>query len=123
MNDMTEQLELGTFILREKNGTIIQPWKEVKDIHGYEWLTDPESAVLGQTRIIESATYTDIEKDTPVRLPDKTVYVDFAIFYDDADAKKYKVAERLLPRSLKFRDAARLSILGCCNIMTIVKRG
>lgn len=119
------QLEFRSFVLRQQDGTIIEPWKNVKDLHGYEWLMNSDSALLGETRTIESATYTTIEKGREVIIPSakpqpETVKVDFAVFYSNIDSSRYEIAERLVPRSIKLRDEdVVLEILGCCNIISI----
>lgn len=127
--------EIITFVIREakkgKDGKIvgseiIQPWKNVKDLRGYEWIRDAPSITRVELREMISATYVAIQDNIPVFLPGyEAPYAHYSVsvFQDDRDGKIYDVAKRLVDsKKVKVGDSVSLHLLGCCNIMNVVKK-
>lgn len=118
-------LEIRTFVLRTETGETIEPWKGVKDLHGWEWLREAPDAVLAKDREVLQATYVDIRKDIPVYIPSQhepIAHYDIAVFQDDSDGRIYDIAKRLADRKkVKKYDKVTLYMLGCCTIINIKK--
>jgi hypothetical protein len=127
-------MEIVTFIMRnavkDKDGKvigerIIHPWKSVRNLRGYEWLKEPEWAVLGEVREIPLATYIATREKEPVFLAGfeaPYTHQNIVIFQDDNNGRTYEIAERLAKtKKLKLGDKVRLEVLGCCSIMDIKK--
>jgi hypothetical protein len=123
--------EIRTFVVREEDGEIIEPWKDIKDLRGFEWIRDAPSVVSVETRDILEATYVNTRIVPIIIMGKKTKEIingkevdeyEVAVFQSDKDGKVYDISKRCADkRRVKKYDKVILHLLGCCNIMNIKK--
>ena len=100
---------------------VIEPWKG-KDAEVMEWMRNA-SAMLGDLRE-EMAVFWKTEKGDiyyeDSLVPNKTMLK--AFFTSDVDGRPYDVAARLVEDTgIKPGDRVKLTIMGCCSIISVNK--
>jgi len=116
---------IRSFVI-EHNDDVIEPWKGVKDLHGYEWIKDGDLSVVVEVRDTIQAYYSHVDVHRPIYVSGERQpidYIDFAVFQSIDDGKTYDISRRLADKSkVKKGDYVMLKILGCCSIMSVNKR-
>ena len=113
-----------TVTIREQDGTIIQPWSDVKDLKGWEWIRSAPEEVLSpdKDRRVVEATYVAVVEVPIMILGEQKGVFDTAFFQTEQNGDLYDVAKRLADRrKVRLFDRVKLHILGCCNIQDIEK--
>lgn len=127
--------EIRTFVIREQDGSTITPWKDIKDLRGFEWIRgEPALAVApGKEKPIIEAQCIDYQTVPIVIMGEQTKVsingaepkdeYEVAVFQSMADGKVFDVSKRLADkRKVKMYDIVNLHMLGCCTIMSISKK-
>lgn len=113
---------LPTVTMREQDGTIIQPWSDVKDLQGWEWIRNPLEVVSPENRRVVEATYVAVVTVPKMILGEQKGVYNAAFFQTDQNGDLYDIAKRLADkRKVRLFDKVKLHILGCCNIEDVEK--